>query len=662
MDGQMKNDDIIDAARRRLALAKDADQDNRLEALSDLEHIAGIQWDEAIRARREDDGRPCLTVNRLPQFVRRVTGDLRRLNPAIRVLPGDENSTAETADLIRSIVRGIEYDSKASEVYEGAAESAAQCGMGHFRILTEYEADDSFDQVIRIRRIHNPFAVYWDPAARESTREDANWCFILEQMPEDDFERAYPGRDKVSTQSDTDQDGLMHWRTGQDVVVAEYFWKEPVTKKIGLLEDGTVVENPVAPLRIVRTREVQSHKVMWAKVSGKEVLEGPQEYPCRHIPVVAIMGEELHVGDKIIRTSVIRHARDPQRMYNYWRSASTEMVALQPKAPFLVTQKQVQGQEAAWAAANDSSAAYLVYSPDDRAPGPPQRAMPPVPSSGMAQEIALAAEDMKATTGIFDAALGARSSETSGVAIRQRQMEADVANSIYSDNLGRAVEQCGRIIVDMIPKIYDTRRIVPAVNESDVEDVITINDTVTDPVTYEPVAVNDVTKGKYGVRVSVGPNYATRRQEAAEGMLQFVQAVPAAGQIAPDLIAQAMEWPDADKLADRFKKTLPPELRDEETDPAAMMQQQQAQAMQMQQAQAQAQMQMQAAEIELRKASAEATEAEADSAKAAAEAAKAQMEVAAQSGQLDAAIAELVRQEVARALIGARQQGLIPAI
>ena len=654
----MKNEDILKAARERLAFASDADEDNRAEALSDLEHLAGIQWDEQIKADREAEGRPCLTINRLPQFVRRVTGDLRRLNPAIRVLPTDDDATQETADLIRGIVRGIEYSSKASEIYEGAAESAAQCGVGNFRILTEYENDHSFNQVIRIRRIHNPFAVHWDPQAREATREDARWCLITEQMDEDDYKAAYPDAATVSVEADTELDGIVHWRSGADVIVAEYFWKEPVTKRIGLLPTGEIVENPRPPLNFVKERTVQTHKVMWAKVSGAAVLEGPQELPCRYIPVVSIIGEELHVGDKIIRTSVIRHARDPQRMYNYWRSASTEMIALQPKSPFLVTAKQIKGQEAEWAAANDTNSPYLIYSPDEKAPGVPQRAMPPVPSAGMSNEIMMAAEDMKSTTGIFDAALGARSTETSGIAIRQRQMEADVANSIYSDNLGRAVEQCGRIIVDMIPKVYDTARMVPMVDEDDKEGIVSINGQALDDMN-RPVPLNDVTRGAYSVRVAVGPNYATRRQEAAEGMLQFVQAVPAVGQVAPDLIARAMEFPDADKLARRFAKTLPPELRDEQ-DPQAQQAAQQQQAMQMQAQQAAMEMQARGAQIDLRKAEAEATEAEADAVEAQAKATLAQVQAAAVTGQLDATIAAIVRQEVARALMGAQQPGLVP--
>lgn len=650
---KIDKDAMLELARTRLSDALTADRENRIEAKSDLEHIAGIQWDEDIKATREASGRPCLTINRLPQFVRQVTGDIRRLNPAIRVYADDGDATEGLADLHSAIIRGIEYGSRAQGIYEGAAESAAQCGMGHWRILTEYEGDDSFNQIIKLERIHNPFAVYWDPAARESTRCDADWCMIAEQMPEDKFEEEYPEAEKSSVEIDRDINGLEAWYTNGSVTVAEYYWKEPVEKTIGLMADGSIIEDPTAAHNVIKKRKVHTHKIMWAKISAKEVLEEPQEIPGMYIPVIAVMGEEIWIGDKIVRNSVIRYARDPQRMYNYWRSASTEMIALQPKTPFMVTAHQIKGQEAAWAAANDSNDAYLIYSPDPKAP-PPQRSQPPVPSSGMFQEIMAAADDMKATTGIYDAGLGNQSNEKSGVAIRQRQMESDISTSIYTDNLGKSIEHCGRIIVSMIPKVYDTNRLLTVVDDEDKEQLVEVNGKV---ITPEGMAdVNPLNRGRYSVRVSVGPNYATRRQETQEGMMKFIQAVPAAGQFAADLIAKAADWPDSDKLAERLKKMLPPQLQDEQDNPQMMaMQQQAAQAQQVAQ-----QMAMQGQQVELRKANAEATEAEAKASEAQTDALTAQMELAMKDGTMNAAISQLVQVEVARALQGALQRGLIP--
>lgn len=661
----MKKADILKVARDRMAEAISADLENREAALNDLEFISGKQWPEQVRREREADGRPTPTINRLPRFVRQVTGDIRKLNPAIKILPADSAATTDVATIFEGLTRHIEADSGASSVYEGAAESAAQCGIGAFRVLAEYESDDSFDQVIKIRRIHNPMSVYWDPASREATRSDANFVFITDQMKAEDFKEMYPDAGIDDVDHDGETDGLEHWHEEGRVVVAEYIWKQKYAAKIALLEDGSVVEAKGAP-EGSRTRSVDRTRVMWAKISGSKVLEGPKEVPCVHLPVIAVTGEEMHIGTQVVRTSVIRHAKDSQQIYNYYAAAQTEVVALQPKAPYLVTPKQIEGLERFWNEANKANRPYLPWNPDPKVGGAPQRVASAIASGGMMQEMMRAEDDMKATTGIYDAALGGRSNEQSGVAIRQRQLESDISTSIYTDNLSKAIEQCGRVLVDMIPRIYDTERTLRIIGDDDQETMVTVNQTVQG--LYDVETFNALDAGRYDVRVTVGPNYTTRRQETAESMMQFVQAFPVAGQVAGDLIAKSMDWPDADKLAARLKKTLPPgiisveDLPEEEQQQAA---QQQQMAQQQQQQQQQFQQMMQ--QLEARKATAEASEAEADVQKTTVETeaakidvAQAQLKLALESGQINEMIGQIVQQQVIRVLQGTMQQGIGP--
>ncbi|MCI5040033.1 MAG: hypothetical protein MRY81_10145 [Donghicola eburneus] len=656
----MTQDPIVKTAKKRMAEAIDADGENRERSLEDLKFLVGDQWPEEVKKERESAGKPCFTINRMPQFVRQVTGDIRRLNPAINIVPANDEASKETAEIIEGLIRQIEYKSDASSVYEQTAESAAACAIGWFRVRHDFESDESFNQEILVERIRNPFSVYCDPAAEDPTRSDAGFIFITEQMPIEDFEEAHPGKSVVSVEFDGNSDGLEHWASEGHVVVAEYYWKEPVEKIIGLVRDEMGGERVVsgdelkAPLAgLVKTRTVKTHKVMWAKVTGEEILEGPVEQACKSIPVIAVTGEEWHVEDEVYRSSVIRHAKDSQQIYNYQSSAMSEFVSLQPKAPYLVTVNQIKGLESIWNGANNKTLPYLPYNPDAKAPGAPQRATPPVSSQGIAQEIAKAGEDMKATTGIYDAGVGNRSNETSGVAIRQRQMESDVATSIYSDNMGKAIAQCGRIIVQMIPRIYDTQRVIRILGKDDQEQLVPING-VQASLEGE-VPVNDLTVGQYDVRVSVGPNYSTMRQETAEGMLSFLQAVPQAANVTADLIAKAQDWPNADKFAERLKFVLPPEIREadqgEQQDPAALQMQVMALQAQLQQA-GQIIEQMQSAPVmaDLRKAQAEGVEAEADAKKAMVEAEQAEMELAEQSGAVQAVIAAEVDRQIAAVL------------
>lgn len=626
---------FLSLSRKEMAAAIDHERIHHERAEDDLKNVTGEgQWSKEIKATREADGRPCLTINRLVQFLRQVTGDLRQVNPAINISGADSNASPEMVEIYEGIIRQIQNASDASSVYEAAAESAAACSMGFFRVLTEYEAEDSFNQEIRIKRIYNPFSVLFDPAAREATRSDAQWVFVTDKMEKDAFEAEYPGKSGISVPEPSIDDSE-HWSSAGQVVVAEKFWleREPVT--LYQLADGRSVTELPPGAAYINKRKSEKTTVMWAKISGNDVLEGPNEFASKYIPIVAVMGEEIHVGDDVYRSSVVRHAKEPQRLYNYLSSAEAEIVALQPKAPFMVTPKQIAGLEDYWAAANTANRPYLVYNPDREAPGMPQRISPPVSSQGLSNGILKASEDMKATTGIYDAALGQRSSETSGVAIRQRQMESDVSTSIYSDNMGKAVERCGRILLDMIPRVYDTTRAMKIIGKDNSERIVEVNKPVL--IEGQPLIMNALNVGKYDINVSVGPNYTTKRQEASDKMMELVRVDPSLSQKAGDLLVRQMDFPGADQLADRLEKTLPPELRpkDEKAEGPDPMQQQAAAQMQAQQAAMQMSMQME--QQKLRQETAKAAQAEADAMKAEAEARKAGFELmatqqAAQSG------------------------------
>ena len=174
----------------------------------------------------------------------------------------------------------------------------------------------------------------------------------------------------------------------------------------------------------------------------------------------------------------------------------------------------------------------------------------------MFQEASIAADDLKAVTGIHDASLGAPGNETSGRAILMRQREGDVGTFVYIDNLARAIRHAGRILVDLIPHIYDTERTMRILGEDGGETFAVINQAALGP--DGPVVLNDLSAGKYDVEVTTGPSFSTKRIEAAESMMAFVQAVPPAAALIGDLIARNMDWPGAEAIAERLRKALPP--------------------------------------------------------------------------------------------------------
>ena len=564
---------FISQVRENIQEAWNHDRDNRRDQASDIAFCAGDQWPESTRREREANNRPMLTINRLPQFIRQVTNDIRQADLAIKVSPVDDGADQDLTEIYNGLLRQIHYRSSAHHVYATACEHQATGGMGWFRIETDYEDDSAFDQEIKVSHIRNPLSVYCDPAAVNPERSDATWVCITQLMPKSAFKRKYPKAAETAIDAPTEEtENLLFWTTADDIRIAEYWWKEEIEIELGLLEDGSTVnlselEDDMRQfLPIVRTRTAQSFKVQSAIVSGAEILEGPFEWAGKHIPIVAVVGGEFPLESKTYRYGVVRFARDAQQLYNYARTSMAEMIALAPKAPIVATNDQIKKYLAEWNQAGKQPVPYLRYDHDPKAPGPPQRVQPVQASSGFMQEVQIAAEDMKATTGIYDAALGAQGNETSGRAILARDHQGDVANYHFIDNLKHAMQHAGRIIVDLIPKVYDNERLVRLMGEDDNETPMMINQ-----VLYAddgmPVKVNDLSRGRFDIRVSIGKSYSTKRLEQADTMVELSRANPAIMQIAGDLMVKALDMPGGDEIAERLKRVIPPHITADEDAP-----------------------------------------------------------------------------------------------
>lgn len=637
-------------ALERFKQVQEHESDLREVAEDDFCFVSGDQWPEDARRDRELEDRPVLTINRLPTFIAQVVGDARQNKPAVKVMPVDDKSDPDTAEIYSGLIRQVESASKAHEAYLTGLEHSASGGWGHWRVVTQFADDTTFDQDIRIKRIVNPFSVYWDPSAREYDRSDARWCFVTEWMSKETFEEKYP--DHAPDDWEVESRRCHDWVDNKDdqVRVAEYWLKEFDTRRLALLESGETVDVTDRKVEgIVRVREVRRDKVTRYVLSGVGILEGPKEWPGKHIPIVPVWGPEEYVDGDVRPRSVIRYAKDAQRQYNYWQSQITEKIMMAPRSPWLVTTTQIKGLERFWNAANEENRAYLPYNPDPAAGGPPQRNAPPAINQAELAQSAQAIDDMKSTTGIFDASLGNRSNETSGIAINARKVQSQAATFAWIDNLARSITRTGQILVDLIPRIYDTERMVRILGVDEESDFVPVNTYVrNDDGTIG--LMHDLSTGKYDVRVTMGPSFATQRAEAAESLIQFIQAVPQAGQVAADLIAKNMDWPGAEELSERLKKLLP-EGMDEDAEPRPPDP-----------------VQEEIAQLQLRRARAEAAKAEADAgftaARTQSEAAKTEKteaetdtELAKTDAQIDKIAAETAK-IVTETLIA---QGVIPA-
>ena len=655
------DDLLLCTARRRARDGATYWKDNWEAAEDDLKFLSGEQWPSQVRTERELEQRPCLVNNVLPTFVDQVLGDQRQNRPAIKVsatdvvrVPDSEtgedttlrisNTTGKTdyelAEVLTGLIKNIEYNCDAETSYDIAFQSAVESGMGFLRVRSDYLADDSFEQDLIIDHIENQFAVTMDPSAKERDRSDMNWCLIDDTMEKEAFKEIYPDAHADPVNSDA-VDDMGSWYSDNAVKISEYFTREPCVKEVALLSDGRSVYmdelEPVVDellqqgISIVRTRKVKTFKVFWRKITGLDVLEGPVELPCSTIPVVPVWGKALVIKKKVIFRSIIRHSKDAQRMANYWDSAATEAVALAPKAPFIGSEGHTEGYEHQWETANTVNRSVLTYVPQYQGDPGPRREQP---AAVPAAEITLgmnSSDKIKATLGMYDASLGAMGNETSGRAIVARQRQGDRGSFAFIDNLTKAIRRVGKILVEMIPKVYDTERVVRLKFPDETEDFVMLNEQIYDEDSGEWVTINDLSVAKYDVVVTTGPAYSTQRQEAAESLIQFTQAVPASAAVIADLIAQNMDFPGADVMAERLKKIVPPNvLSSEEREKLAEDMPEQDQPTPEQQ------LQMAEFEVKGQEIEADKMKAEADMAKAQADLAKAQLDTAEAQAKLQA--------------------------
>lgn len=597
-----EGEDLHERAMRHASEAWSMEFENTDKGRDDQRFYAGEQWPADAAMARRDENRPVITINRLPGFVRQLTGDVRQNTPAIKVLPARGEASKEVAKIYNGLIRNIEVESNAKQSYVKGVENAAICGIGAWRVTTEYSSDDAFDQDIRIKRIVDPFAVLMDPMARQPDKSDARFCFVFEDISKEEFKARFPKQELDNMPTGVSGQMSVSWTTADTVKIAEYWYRETRKRKLQLLTDGTVryadeaetpdaeeetqgneaefpqeaaaaapVDPMAAPLATVeQERDVDAIQIKSVLMNGKEVLGGPYAWAGRYIPICVVTGEEIYFDGRCVRRGMVRDAKDPQRVYNYTRTASIEAVAMQPKAPYTATPDQINGYEDIWDTIGSKNHSVALYNHDPKEPGPPQRTQPAIASTGLDIQSQLANDDMKGVTGIYDASLGAKSNETSGRAILARQKEGDTGTFHFIDNLAVAIEYTGRILVDLIPKIYDSTRIVRTLEEDGSEDMVPINVPHPDRAVDErgeEIVLNDVSLGEYDVVVVTGPSYATKRQEAAESLTEFMRTVPESGAVIADLVAKNMDWPGAEEIAKRLERTIPPGLREDNAPP-----------------------------------------------------------------------------------------------
>jgi hypothetical protein len=595
MSKKTEDSDILQEAKKRFQACEDWEADFRKRFVEDLKFANadpenGWQWDQVLQQNRTDKRKPCLTINKTRQHNLQIINDAKQNKPGVNIRPVGDGATYEAAQVFEGVVRHIEYQSNAEQAYDTATTFQVEGGIGYWRVITDYVSPDTFDQEIYIRRIKNPDTVYLDPDISEADGSDARFGFIFEDMSRDRFEAEYP-----DFKGDADLDVIGKgdsWCAKDSVRIAEYYRREqkadklvafvdPMTQQQVIIRKSVMDDNQKAMYELVKAdpstneRSVLTDEVQWFKIAGNKIIDR-RVWPGKFVPIVRVIGEETVIEGKMDRKGHTRALKDAQRMYNYWTSEGTAQVALQTQTPYIAAVEATEGVETYWAKSNLDDAAYLpynAYSEDGtRSIPPPQRTQPPQMASAYIDGMRICENQLMMASGQYQSQFGQNENATSGKAINERQRQGDNATYHYIDNLAIGIKYTGKILIDLIPKIYDTPRVIRILAKDGTEGAVQIdpNAQQAHQPTQDPnqeaesqivSAIFNPNVGRYEIESDTGPGYATRRQEAFNAMTQIASQDKGFLEKAGDLYWKAADFPMADELAERYANAIPAAIK-----------------------------------------------------------------------------------------------------
>ena len=605
VDEADKRQFLLTAQERFAKIISKVEQEWRENAAKELDFCDGLKhWAGDQLEQRK--GLPCLVVDKIGPAIGQVLNDARQNPPEPKVSPVGDGSTKWTAEVLQGMLRNIENDSNGQIAWMTAYEHAVKIGRGWYRMAIEYESQDSFELKLVIKRVANPFSVYPDPATCEFDYSDMRYCFVTEDLDRDVFRDLYPDAQANSADFEGVGDRIKEdWFPSGAVRVAEYWRVETKRETIAQLADKRVMPlaeaqrqltptfpgGPLAPARIVNVRAIERRTVWVAKITGFDVLEDI-EWTGKWIPLIPVIGKELIYDKQRHLRGMIKPAMDSNLLFDYACSKQAEAIGLAPMSQWIVAKGQLENFEWKWADSNRRSFAFLEYNhiceeTGQPYPGPPIRVSPSVDLSSIVQAIQTWDNNAKSSTETYDASLGKRGPESSGIAIRSLQTEGDNAHFNFRDNLAWSLKHGARVAIDLFPHVYNEEQVTSIYDPDGQVRQVRINQFHEDPQAgWIMLAIGkDYKPTRYDVLLSTGPSYASRREAAVNVLATVSQANPQVMVRGGDLFVKMLDGlpePLRSELAERLR---PPDVAnvEEGQSPMRQLQQQQGQLQQMQQ-------------------------------------------------------------------------------
>ena len=546
------------------------DVEERGKSVDDVRYLNmdDCQWDDYTKSVRRD--RPMYHIDKISLPMNQLKGDYKQNRAEPKIIAVDGAGNAKVAEVMGSLIRTIQNEPKARFAKDKAAECMFEAGFGAWRVITEEDPNDPFIQNIKVLPILDPWYSVWrDPFAEDLNGRDDNGTILERELSKRAFERRFPDKAASDIQAPMNRRGdnrSNRWFGRDTVRVAEYWRRTMEPDTVYLMNDGRVIRKSKAGdvldelsnqgILVVKEKKVKFPLVRMYKMSGIEILEEPSEWMGMTIPIITVYGYITHINNCRYYRGMVRKAKDPSRIYDYATSANIEAIAASPKDPVYVTPEQISGHESMYENFNSNNSPFMLYNPDPEAPGPPQRGGAPAVQAGLIQQIQQADFDIQATTGRFSPSLGDNPKDQSGRAVIAQQKQGDLGTFSLVDNMWSGITFEGEIIMDLIPKIYDTERLERIIKADGTTELVAINQTVIDEQTNRPVVVNDLSVGRYNLTIDISPSFKSQRQEQLNLLEAMSRTSPEIALLSSDLKARVTDFAFSDELQKRLRKLL----------------------------------------------------------------------------------------------------------
>ena len=544
---------------------QEAEQDSRnavMEAKLFISERDG-QWDPY--AVDKMDGRYRGTFDMCTPIVDQIAGEIEQSDFTIRVSPSGGDASKETAKTLDGLIRNIRNISNAESVFQSAGRSNVIGGFDAWEVVQEFIEGDSFDQDLFIRRVPNASTSVWfDPGSVLQDRSDAAWGVKLNAIPVAEYKDMWPEGKMVSV-----GDNAVN-RRNQDkidsVTVGQIYFRKPRKIEIVLMSDGKVYqvdddfekvqdEFARAGINEVKRRTRDAWRVYSRMFDGDEWLADEEETVFDYVPLIPVYGNFDIVDNKTVYFGKLEKLYDQQRILNYAMSRDIEDGALSPAPAIWMTDEMAEGND--YESMNTDRAPVRIFNVDPENPG-----LTPVPmggpqaSTGLQATIQQSKDMITASGNIFAAQQGNANPNQSGVAGNQQIEQGNIGSIKWFKPLEVAICHTGKILINAIPRVYDSTRQVRILEEDGTSSMVMLNQTIFDEQTQTNVTLNDLSLGEYDAVCEVGPAFNNQQKETQEAFLQMASIDPTIAQNGMDVWLKNQKSPGMDLMAERYRAQL----------------------------------------------------------------------------------------------------------